>query len=75
VWIELAREKHRGGLEDFVGSAQLVVLTPERFDLLALVAAEQFFAHALIRFDAADMKAERFCGDSEITRDGGDWAS
>ena len=37
VWVDLLREKHRGGLENLVPAAQLVVLLAEPPDLLALV--------------------------------------
>jgi hypothetical protein len=50
VWIELAREKHRGGLQDLICSTQLGDLAAQRFDLLALLAARHVFAPTLVCF-------------------------
>jgi hypothetical protein len=69
VWIELAREKHAGGLQNLVCPAQLRHLAAQGFDLLALLAAQNVFAPALVSFNLSDVFAERLALDPEILRD------
>jgi hypothetical protein len=69
VWIELAREKHAGGLQDLIRTAQLGHLTAQGFDLLALLAAQHVLAPALIGFCLADVFTERLRLDAEVSRD------
>jgi hypothetical protein len=69
VWIELAREKHAGGLQDLVCSTQLGDLTAKGFDLLTLLTGQDVFAPALISFCLTDVFAERLALDAEIPRD------
>jgi hypothetical protein len=69
VWIELAREKHAGGLQDLVCATQLRDLFAQRFDLLALLAAQDVFAPALISFGLPNVFAKRLALDPEIPRD------
>jgi hypothetical protein len=69
VWIELAREKHAGGLQDLVRAAQLRNLTTQRFDLITLLAAQDVFAPALISFGLPNVFAERLALNPEIPRD------
>jgi len=69
VWIELAREKHAGGLQDLVRAAQLRDLTAQGFDLLALLAGQDVFAPALVSFGLPDVFAKRLALDPEILRD------
>jgi hypothetical protein len=69
VWIELAREKHAGGLQDLVRSAQLRDLAPQRFDLITLLAAQDVFAPALVSFGLPNVFAERLALDPEILSD------
>ena len=69
MWIELAREKHRGGLQDLIRTAQLGDLTAKRLDLLTLLAGQDVLAPALISFYLADVFAERLRLDAEIPRD------
>src|SRR3954466_1508024 len=57
--VKLPGEKHRGRLEDLVRPAQLVVLTPQSTDLLALQAAEQLGAGARIGLSLAQALAQR----------------
>src|SRR5665811_175287 len=66
VWIELAREKHARGLQDLIGPAQLGNLPAQGFDLLALLAAQHVLAPALVRFDLANIFAQRLRRDAEI---------
>ena len=74
MWIELAREKHAGGLQDLVCSAQLGDLTAKGFDLLTLLAGQNVFAPALVSFGLTDVFAECLALDAEIPRDMRDWA-
>jgi hypothetical protein len=69
VWIELAREKHAGGLQDLVRSTQLRNLTTQRLDLITLLAAQDVFAPTLISFGLPNVFAERLALDPEILRD------
>jgi hypothetical protein len=69
VWIELAREKHAGGLQDLIGSAQLGDLTAKGLDLLALLAGQNILAPILVSFCLTDVFAERLRLDAEIPRD------
>ena len=69
MWIELAREKHAGGLQNLVCSAQLGDLTAKGFDLLTLLAGQDVLAPALISFSLADVFAKRLALDAEIPRD------
>src|ERR1017187_9765599 len=67
VWIELAREKHAGGLQDLVGSAQLRNLPAEGLYLLPLVAAQNVLAPTLIRFYLAHVFAQRLGCDAQVS--------
>jgi hypothetical protein len=69
VWIELAREKHAGGLQDLIRAAQLRNLTPQGFDLLTLLAAQDVFAPTLICFGLPDVFTQSLALDPEIPRD------
>ena len=69
MWIELAREKHAGGLQDLVRSTQLRNLFAQRFDLLALLAAQDVFAPALISFGLPDVFTKRLALDAQVPRD------
>src|SRR4051795_3281820 len=70
--VKLPGEKHRGRLEDLVRPAQLVVLTPQSTDLLALLAAEQLGAGARIGLRLAHAPSPRLRMDPQIVRDVGD---
>ncbi len=69
MWIELAGEKHAGGLQDLVRAAQLRDLTAQGFDLLALLAAQDIFAPALVSFGLPNVFAKRLALDAEVPRD------
>jgi hypothetical protein len=51
--------KHRGGLEDLVGPAQLVDLFAQLLDLLALGRGRQIRAQALVSLHLAQPPAQR----------------
>jgi hypothetical protein len=67
--VELLGEKHRRGLENLVGPAQLAVLTLKRLQPLALVGRQPVVAGAGIDLGLAHPQAQRFLVDTEIARD------
>jgi hypothetical protein len=66
VSIELACEKHAGGLQDLVRATQLRNLFAQRFDLLVLLAAQDVFAPPLVSFGLPDVFAQCLALDPEI---------
>lgn len=75
MWVELGREKSRGGLEDFVGPAQLAHLAAQAAQLLTLLAAQQLLAFAGIGFGLAHPFAQRLGRNTEIAGYVGDRAA
>src|SRR5215207_4329079 len=69
VLVELGREKHRGGLEDLVGPAQLVDLFAQLLDLLALGRGRQIRAQALVSLHLAQPPAQRLRRHAEVLSD------
>src|SRR5215207_7288686 len=69
VLVELGREKHRGGLEDLVGPAQLVDLFAQLLDLLALGRGRQIRAQALVSLHLAQPPAQRLRRHAEVLGD------
>src|SRR5271165_3289867 len=67
VWIELAREKHAGGLQDLVRTAKVRHLTAELFDLLALLDTQHVLASALVSFDLPHVLAQRLVRDAQVS--------
>jgi hypothetical protein len=75
VWVELAGEKHARRLEDLIRTPRVRDLTAQLLDLLALLAAQQVLALALISFSAPHIFAQRLRLDAQVAGDVGNRAA